>query len=194
MHTKILARAWGGGWWGSNPQVNFNHCAFLLIQANITGREGGLHVRKGLQSQIPKNTLTVQKSTKKWCKYRFHELLVLWLIQYWQTQRLIRYDKHYDTKFSLEKVYRWISVFRATFQGIKIVFIHIDWNSAALVYCHSPVLELPPCLRAHVQHSFPGLTVYSNYQANKGPPCAVIGKGRWVGSRMRGYDFGKCVW
>lgn len=62
-----------------------------------------------------------------------------------------------------------------------------------LVCCHSPLPELPCCLRARLQHSFPELTVYSNYQANKGPPCAVMGKGKGVRSRTRGFHSGKCL-
>lgn len=69
-----------------------------------------------------------------------------------------------------------------------------NWLIRRCIYCHSPVLEPPLCLKARVQHSFPGLTVYSNYQANKDPPCAVMGKRRGFGSWTRGFHFGKCVW
>lgn len=183
MHTKILARAGGDGWWGSNPQVNFSHCAFLLIQANITGWEGGLQVRKQPRVTNHKNTPTMQNP--QWSDaITFLELLVLTgQMRFWQMQRHTVYTMTYSlTPNALLEmpsfgILGWDS-------WPMVLFLYTDWNSSALlVYCHSPVRELPPRLRAQVQHSFPELTVYSNYQANKGPPCAVIGKGRWVGSR-----------
>lgn len=57
------------------------------------------------------------------------------------------------------------------------LYIYFHAQIEALFYCLSTIPTPPLCLRAVVQDSFPGLTVYSNYQANKSPPCAVMGEG-----------------
>lgn len=57
------------------------------------------------------------------------------------------------------------------------MYLYTPIEAAAVIYCHSPVLELPPRPRAQVQHAFPELTVYSNYQAYKSPPLCSCGKG-----------------
>lgn len=152
--------------------------SFALIQANTAGWEGGL------QGKNFSNITTARK--------RGHARLIFSLlaqpgsIQIWkksseiyQIEQVIMSEKRHREIWKIFSNSSEVS-------GQKLCFF--------LVYCHSPVQELPPCLKAQVQHSFPGLTVYSNYQANKGPPCAVMGKGRGIGSRMRGFHFGKCVW
>lgn len=160
------------------------------FRQTLRGEKVALKVRIGLQSKKKPQSDSAE-STEKWCKNilqgvclgqakcdRCRDRCVIW-----NAWRAFIFLKSLHAKVSLVK-----------FQ-VLIINCRSDWqHSAGLLPLPCPVLELPPCPRVQVQLSFPGLTVYSNYQANKGPPCAVMGKGRGAGSWTRGFHFGKCVW
>lgn len=190
MHTKILARAGGDGWWGSNPQVNFSHCAFLLIQANITGWQGGLQVRKRPRVTNHKNT--------PMCKIH-NEAMQLHSSGYLDWPGRCSSDRCRDTQYvqwhsMTSDALLKVSVFWVEFPGLWFYFstlieMALRWFTATrLSENYLPVSE--PRFSTHFL-SWPSTPIIKLIRA---PLVRLLERGGETGPGHGRYHFGKCVW